>query len=186
MTTKAREPRVLSIDPTSRGFGYAVLEGPARLVDWGVTEGTRADNRDAARRVDALLARYDPDNLVLEDTDARQSRRRTRVRRLLVDLMEVAQERRIQVKNVSREAVRSMFASAEARNKEQIADAITAHFPELARWRPPIRKPWMSEDGRMAIFDAVAFGLTYFYFEDEKLPCNIDYGKQNQADDPGH
>ena len=186
-TSRASDDRrVVAIDPTSRGFGYAVLEGSARLVDWGVTEGLRADNRDATRRVDALLARYKPDNLILEDVDSQQSRRRTRVRRLLTDLREVARKRRIQVRNVSREAVRSMFATAEARNKEQIADTITKHFPELVLWRPPIRKPWMSEDARMAIFDAVAFGLTYFYFGDEELPCNIKYGKQEQADDPGH
>jgi len=39
-------------------------------------------------------------------------------------------------------------------------------FPELAPRLPRFRKPWMSEDYRMSIFDAVAFGLTsikYFY-----------------------
>ena len=44
----------------------------------------------------------------------------------------------------------------------------------------------MSEDARMAIFDAVGFGLTYFYFEGEDFPCNTNYAKQEQADDPGH
>lgn len=34
--------RVLAIDPNSRGFGFAVLEGPDRLIDWGVVH-VRAD-----------------------------------------------------------------------------------------------------------------------------------------------
>ena len=32
------------------------------------------------------------------------------------------------------------------------------HFPELAPRLPRFRKPWMSEDYRMSIFDAIAFG----------------------------
>jgi len=35
--------RVLAIDPSTRGFGFAVLEGPSRLIDWGVKE-TRSKN----------------------------------------------------------------------------------------------------------------------------------------------
>jgi len=36
-----------------------------------------------------------------------------------------------------------------------------ARKSDLARL-PRFRKPWMSEDSRMSIFDAVAFGLTCF------------------------
>lgn len=168
MNAQVRGSRVLAIDPTSRGFGYAVLEGPERLVDWGVTEGMRADNRIAAERVAALLDRYQPDGLILEDVKAQQSRRRARVQRLLAVLDELAQRKRVRVCTISRVAVRRMFAHAQAGNKEQIADTITEHFPELVPCRPPIRKPWMSEDARMAIFDALAFALTYFYFEDDE------------------
>jgi len=47
-------------------------------------------------------------------------------------------------------------------NKDKRARFIAARFPELARSVPPERKPWMSEDERMAIFDAAAFGLEFF------------------------
>ena len=33
-----KDIRVLAIDPSTRGFGFAVLEGPNRLIDWGVKE----------------------------------------------------------------------------------------------------------------------------------------------------
>ena len=33
-------------------------------------------------------------------------------------------------------------------------------FPEIKRQAPPKRKPWMSEDERMNLFDAVALGVT--------------------------
>lgn len=41
-----------------------------------------------------------------------------------------------------------------------MARFIAARFAELARYVPPERKPWMSEDPRMAVFDAPAFALT--------------------------
>ena len=39
---------------------------------------------------------------------------------------------------------------------------VAERFPELARYPPPERKPWMSEDLKMAIFDAAAFALAFF------------------------
>jgi hypothetical protein len=35
--------------------------------------------------------------------------------------------------------------------------------PELAPRLSRFRKPWMSEDYRMSIFDAVALALTFFF-----------------------
>jgi hypothetical protein len=46
-----------------------------------------------------------------------------------------------------------------------MAQAVAARFPELAPRLPPQRKPWMSEDCRMAIFDAAAFVLALFWSE---------------------
>lgn len=160
--------RVLAVDPTSRGFGYAVLEGPARLVDWGVTEGLQADNRHVTARVGVLLSRYSPDAVIVEDVASERSRRCMRVKDLVGDLRELAGARGASVATVSVSEVRRMFRKAQARNKEQIADTIANHFPELFPWRPPFRKPWMSEDARMAIFDAVAFALAYFYFDEKE------------------
>ena len=47
--------------------------------------------------------------------------------------------------------------------KQEIAIAIAERFPELAPRLPRSRKPWMSEDYRMSIFDAVALALTFFF-----------------------
>lgn len=44
-------------------------------------------------------------------------------------------------------------------NKHDIAVAIADRFPELAPRLPRVRKPWMSEDYRMSIFDAVGLAL---------------------------
>jgi hypothetical protein len=39
---------------------------------------------------------------------------------------------------------------------------IAKHIPAFERYIPPPRKPWMSEDPRMGLFDAVALGLVFF------------------------
>jgi len=49
-----------------------------------------------------------------------------------------------------------------APNKQEIAGAIAKRFPELAPRLPRFRKPWMSEDYRMSIFDAVGLAITFF------------------------
>jgi hypothetical protein len=63
------------------------------------------------------------------------------------------------VVTVTRESVRRLFAPT-GTTKFEIALAITKTFPELASRLPRKRKPWMSEDERMNLFDAVAFALT--------------------------
>jgi len=47
-------------------------------------------------------------------------------------------------------------------NKRQLAEAIAARIPAFERYLPPPRKPWMSEDSRMNLFDAAALALTFF------------------------
>jgi hypothetical protein len=75
--------RILAIDPFSRGVGFAVLEGPEELIDWGLKTTGRADNRKAVRIVETLIDRFQPDMLALENWDAAGSRRCRRVETLL-------------------------------------------------------------------------------------------------------
>src|SRR5207249_4460129 len=88
-----QKKRVLAVDPTSRGFGFAVLEGPGRLLDWGLVH-TRTDKR--ARTIEGvadLLDRYRPEVLVLEE--AAGSRRAARIRALLRSVAELARRRKV-------------------------------------------------------------------------------------------
>jgi len=59
--------------------------------------------------------------------------------------------------------VKKVFAVFRANTKHEIAHAVAQQLPELAPRLPRFRKPWMSEDYRMAIFDAAALALTYFH-----------------------
>ena len=58
--------------------------------------------------------------------------------------------------------MKQAFSESGATTKYEGAVAIAKRFPELAPRLPRFRKPWMSEDYRMSIFDAVGFALVYF------------------------
>jgi Holliday junction resolvasome RuvABC endonuclease subunit len=158
---RASHKRILAIDPTHRGFGYVVLEGHRLLVDWGIRDQRGAKKAGCIRAVARLIELYQPDTLILEDNSVRGSRRRERVQQLIHNLCELAKRHKVQVRRISRLMVRKTFASQGAANKHQIAHAIAAQFPELTSRLPPERKPWMSEDTRMAIFDAAAFAVVH-------------------------
>ncbi len=149
-----RAIRVLALDPTHRGFGFAVLEGPDRLVDWGVKTVRGNKQAGCLRKIRELFQLYQPTVVVLEDCARRGSRRCPRVRRLIKRIHFFAIKNGIKARVVSRARVRKAFAPAST--KHEIAVALAAHFPELAPLLPPPRKPWMSEDCRMNVFDAVA------------------------------
>lgn len=148
--------RVLAIDPSSVGFGFAVLEEPTRLVDWGVAEVSSTSPKAFLIRIEALVDRYCPSLMILEEVGNSRTRKRTASR--IAAVTRYAASRRIVTILVSRNQVRRAFGTSAT--KMQIAVAISQIFPELAPRLPRERKLWTSEDERMNIFDAVSFALT--------------------------
>jgi hypothetical protein len=158
---RTAEARVLAIDPTHRGFGYVVFEGPDLLVDWGERNIRGQKNAGSVEAVTRLIERYQPDVLVVEDPSSADCRRWPRVQLLIRELGVQAARTNITIRRLSRAGVRKVFGASGASTKYEIARAIASRFPELALRLPPERKPWMSEDARMAIFDASAFALAF-------------------------
>jgi hypothetical protein len=156
------EPLLLCIDLTHRGFGFAVLEGSDRLIDWGIKSVSPGGNKTAQclSRIRLMIELYQPDVIVLEDCDVASSRRCPRVRRLIERIRQLAREAGVKARLVSRAQVRKAFAPAAT--KQQIAAAIAQRLPELASILPPPRTAARNtEDARMNVFDAVALGLTF-------------------------
>src|SRR6185436_6617206 len=67
MTRHQRTKRILAIDPTTKGFGWVVVEAhPLRLVDWGLRAcGNKPTARKQALR--AIIDRYEPTTLALHE-----------------------------------------------------------------------------------------------------------------------
>jgi Holliday junction resolvasome RuvABC endonuclease subunit len=160
-STKIR--RVLAIDPSTSGFSFAVMEGPEELIDWGIKAVKGDKNRESLKRVIQLIERYHPDVIVVEDYQHKSSRRSRRVRHLLKAIVAFASRKNLRVRRVSRSAVKKALPQDGSPTKHQIASELAHRFPELVPRLPRVRKPWMSEDPRMSIFDSVALALTSFY-----------------------
>lgn len=151
--------RVLAIAPAHRGFGYAVMQGKEMLVDWGVKEvrDKRACYED---KISRLINLYQPDVIVTEDALDEASRRCDRVRGLVKIVANFAYERKIVFRKISKEEIKKFYAKLGATTKHHMAEKIALQFPELVPYLPPKRMPWMSEDGRINIFKAIAINIS--------------------------
>jgi hypothetical protein len=153
--------RVLAIDPFSRGVGFAVFEGPDGLVDWGLKTTGRADSSKAVSAIEALIDRFRPDVLALENWESAGARRCDRID-LLLNHIASTERNRVRVRLISPREIRAIGPLPAVGTKYGRACFLTERFPELLAFLPPVRKPWMSEDERMSIFDAVAFAVACF------------------------
>jgi Holliday junction resolvasome RuvABC endonuclease subunit len=157
--------RVLAIDPTTKGFGFAVLEGAAVLIDWSFWHPMKHPsdlNSHCLKKVAQLISRHQPEVLIAEDATARGSQRNPRVCKFIEDLVAMASDRHLPVRCIPRRRVLQCFSAAGAPTKRRVAAALTQRFPELEPHLPPLRKCFMTEDERMSIFDAVALVITFY------------------------
>lgn len=151
---------VLAVAPSTRGFGFAVLEGGANLVDWGTKPAKGNKQLQFLEKLERLIAQYEPDVLVLEDVLAKGSWRAKRIQKLVRQIIKLGQCHRIEVVLLPRAQVRRCFFPDGGGTKHGVAEMIAAQFQdELGHCLPPRRRAWMSEDRRMDIFDAVALAL---------------------------
>ena len=155
-----KHTRSLAIALSTRGFGFAVLEGAETLVDWGVKTVKGDKNSQCLAKVECLIVHYQPALIILQDLSAKDSRRSARIRTLSLAIIEMVVARRLKVALVSGTQINQMFFGKIQGTKYARAQIIAKRFPEELGFRlPPKRRAWMSEDYRMAIFDAVALGL---------------------------
>ena len=164
---KRENSRVLAIDPLASGFGYAVLEGPQMLIDWGVTSMRDYKRCRSLYAFTKLIAHYQPNVVVIKDVESTSTEKPNEVTKLADSLTKKAQVKMIPVKHYSLKEVQKLFSRIGGGNKEEIADAIMDWFPQLEAYRPPRRKPGDGEDRRINIFDAVALAFLFYFYEEK-------------------
>ena len=134
------EKRILAIDLRSRSFGFAVFEGPTRILDWGVKsfrQGINAVKIPASLKFAGLVDEFSPSTIVLRKHNS-ETKKRADIRNAL---MREATKRRISIRLLSRNGVKNAFPDCN-RNKYTIAAALVEQLPELAPRLPSLRKIW--------------------------------------------
>ena len=145
MNTLKRYDLVLAIYPSARGIAFTLFEAPLSAIDWGVRR-VRGEKKNAAylQMIEAMLARYEPDVVVLQDTSSKGTHRSRRVTILNGAIGEFAEHHNIAVYAYSRTQVRLAFGHLRFTSKHAIAEEIAKHIPVFERYLPPPRKPWMT------------------------------------------
>jgi hypothetical protein len=142
--------RILGVASTAKGFAYAVTEGPARLVSWGLL---RTSSRRIPETLENIVVRMRP--LFVAFDTAASGRKRIRGRLFGHFLGKVCIDRKLMLlPTQARHAVD--LGRVRPLTRWQIASAMAGRFRELAHKLPEKRNAWRSEDDRMGIFMALA------------------------------
>jgi hypothetical protein len=159
--------RILAVDARRSRFGYALFEGPTRLLDWGASEipagsADKTSLMHASKRVLPLLKLGDPEVVVVK-----RSRRGIRgssmsTAPILKAFLREATGRQIRVCRISREKILQAFRIFRGSSKEEIAIILAGIFPELLTRLPSKKKAWQSERHSMIVFDSIATGFAYW------------------------
>lgn len=164
-----RWPLTMGFHPTSRGFGWAAFEGPFAPYDWGIVSAKGDKNGVCLRALEKLLARLEPETLVLEASGRRASTRSGRIDRLSKAVMALAADRGVDVAIHTRADIQGCFKAVGARTRQEIAEAVARHIDAFRHQLPKARRPWDAEDRRMALFSAAALVFTQFRIGSDRL-----------------
>jgi Holliday junction resolvasome RuvABC endonuclease subunit len=158
-----KQLRVLGIAPSTRGVGFALMEGEDTLVDWGVKAVKGNKNARSLSNVANLIDLYRPDAVVLENTRLKKSRRSERIKALVEEIVVLAKSQKIRVKLFSPNKLKLELLNDEKGTKQDMAESLATRFPEeLGFQLPKKRRIWMGPDYRMDIFIAVAVAQCLF------------------------
>jgi hypothetical protein len=159
---RSKEFRILAISLSSRGFGYAILQGDDWLIDYGKKRIDEDKNVRVLGHIGKMIASKQPDVLLLQDVNAKSTHRDPRIKQLHRTIVALAKKRTLKVVEISGTEMRRLLLGDVSGTKHEMAVLLAKRFPdELASRLPPKRKPWTSEDTRMDIFDAVALGAAF-------------------------
>jgi len=162
---KHLRPYVLGVHPSSRGFGWALFEGPLVPFDWGTADIRSDKNARALARFEELLDRYQPSVVALEAFDSENAQRSARIRKLCRGMVICAEARGIKVRLYTRSQIRKTFADENVKTREEIAAAVAGRIAVLRPRLPKPRKIWVGEHPNIALFSAAACALTYLTTE---------------------
>jgi hypothetical protein len=153
---------VLAIHPTKFGFGWALFETPLKPVEWGTAAVSHNRNARCLKRIESIIGRFRPTEILVEEFDSEASRRHNRIRHLYRSIIRLARSYGIDTRTLTREAIEEVFARFDAKDRYKIAAVIAHRIDAFSHLLPPKRKIWDAESPRMGLFNAAALAITFF------------------------
>jgi hypothetical protein len=158
----AFEGRLMACDVRPQKLGYAVFEfrDEMQLVDWGRRRFYKARVRRLI--LGDLLRLLHPSVLVLRKLSDGSRRNTSRITKVTGKIKREARAARTRIAWLGESSLARFFRKSGKLTRQQIAESMAELFPEIAWKLPAPRKPWLSEDWGMPLFDAIALGFAYF------------------------
>jgi hypothetical protein len=166
---------ILALDLHPGRFGYVVLEDSTELVDWGVRRNYRGTKpwRTALiqKKFSSLLNQWEPTLVLLNEVP----RFSPQIRRIVTLIRKEARYRKLPVRVVDKQGVKSAFGLGQQITKHETACLMAEQIPDLHWELPPKRKIWESEHYRMSIFTAAALAMAISVDKLDDLFCSTKH-----------
>ena len=173
--TYSQTSRILAIEARRSRLGYALFEGPKRLLDWGASsvpaDLTGSAAAEAARkRITSILRRCHPVAIVVKRPRSVKTGRGATPGPIMSTIAREAAALPIPVCFLGRTEIQDAFRIFRGNTKEEIAEVLVSIFPELLARLPPRQKKWQPERRVMVVFGAVAVGFAHWQRNGTKIP----------------
>lgn len=144
--------RILGLCSTTRGFAFALTEGPRRLVTVGLRR-VPPRRREAVKALDLVLRESRPLFVAFEHETSCRKRHRGKVFADVVTKSVNAYG--ILLLDIDHGQTKAL-SEAKRPTKWDISAAVAKLFPHITKRLPARRKPWQSENDDIGIFLALA------------------------------
>jgi len=156
--------RIISLEIRASKFGFAVLEGPDKLLDWGVRsfveEGEELKSA-VGDRINTLLAFYEPVAVIARERKHHSAVQRQRIRTIFAIARLMTRRGSASFRTLTAARVRKHFDLDGCITKHEIARGLAEQFDELSFKLPNPRKAYQSEAPAMLVFDALSTGVAF-------------------------
>lgn|SRR4029077_2745888 len=156
--------RLLALEIRTSRVGFVVLEGSARLLDWGVRslgeQGQRIRST-VSDRITTLLAFHNPSTVVVRIRNYHSAGHNKNLLAIVASIKAETKRNSKEFCVLTTRQVRDHFALKGQNTKHDIATSLANQFEELSWKLPRRRKAFQSEARAMLVFDALANGITF-------------------------
>jgi len=163
MSSVKNDKFTLAFFPNAKGFGFAFMQNALTLKDYQIVTSRPISNSTLMNRIRDYIDYYEPDIVILEDYNYKQSYKSKRVKKLIDTISEYAKTRKIKIVFYSREQIKFVFSEFNAKTKYEISKVISENIPKLKKLLKPKHKIWEPEPYAQGIFDAVSLGITHYF-----------------------
>lgn len=164
-TQNEKQKIVYAIYPNANGFGYVYMDGPRKLLDYGIIRMNPICNFRLLDKIKDSIEYFKPAVIILLDPEGNSSRTGNRIRKLIEKITGYAKQENLQVAQISRDQIRDVFENFGVITKYDISQWLLSEFKQLETRRPKERKLWTSEDRNMAVFDALSLAMTWYWIQ---------------------